>query len=154
MDEHEPNSPIGHDTSGPHVAVEVEVFLDLDASPDRVWRALTTDGGLAPWMGEGATVDPRPGGLVALPDPAGGATRRGRVERVDEGKRLDFDWWPALRPAEQTSVSITVSPTGSGCRVRVNERPRVAKASTGHRAIGLWSWRLALLSFASCMSRI
>ncbi len=164
---------------------EADVFLDIEADPDRVWRALTTDGGLAPWMGEGATVDPRPGGLVALPDPVGGTTRRGRVERVDEGDRLDFTWWPALRPADRTSVSITVSPTETGCRVRVVERHEAAMAATGRPTASLgrpaasvasaawpntsaprptasagrstiasWSWRLALLSLSSCMSRI
>ncbi len=160
---------------------EADVFLDIEADPDRVWRALTTDGGLAPWMGEGATVDPRPGGLVALPDPVGGSTRRGRVERVDEGDRLDFTWWPALRPADRTSVSITVVPTETGCRVRVIERQTEATASiarstastvtstasgrstapvarptasAGRSTIASWSWRLALLSLSSCMSRI
>lgn len=133
---------------------EADVFLDIDADPDQIWDALTTEGGLAPWMGDGATVDPRPGGLVALPDPVGGVTRRGRVERVDDGRRLDFTWWPALRPAERTSVSVTVSPTEQGCRVRVIERPAAARASTNRLPVGLWSWRLALLTLSSCVSRI
>lgn len=146
---------------GPDPApAEADVFLDIDAGADQVWEALTTDGGLAPWMGEGATVDPRPGGLVALPDPVGGVTRRGRVERIeraeraDGGSRLDFTWWPALRPAEQTSVSITVAPTDRGCRVRVIERPVAARAGANRLPFGLWSWRLAVLSLASSLSRI
>jgi len=49
----DPTSTGGHD--GP----AADVFLDIEAEPDRVWRALTTEGGLAPWMGDGATVDPR-----------------------------------------------------------------------------------------------
>jgi len=176
-------------STGGHVGPEADVFLDIEADPERVWRALTTDGGLAPWMGDGATVDPRPGGLVALPDPVGGSTRRGRVERVDEGDRLDFTWWPALRPADRTSVSITVSPTETGCRARVIERQTLAESGAragrstgpigvstassalptapgatasggrstvraGGSTIASWSWRLALLSLTSCMSRI
>ncbi len=182
------DDPVSTSTGGDG-GQEADVFLDIEADPDRVWRALTTDGGLAPWMGEGATVDPRPGGLVALPDPVGGSTRRGRVERVDEGDRLDFTWWPALRPADRTSVSITVSPTDSGCRVRVIERqtPATTTAAAGRATASIgssvssaggsalaapasgsvpvarsftrstvagWSWRLALLSLSSCMSRI
>ena len=135
-------------------ATGADVHLDIDADPERVWRALTTDDGLAPWMGDGATVDPRPGGLVAMPDPVGGSTRRGRVERIEEGRRLDFTWWPALRPAERTAVSITVAPNGSGCRVRVTERPLAQRAGTGRLPVGLWSWRLAMLALGSCLSRV
>jgi uncharacterized protein YndB with AHSA1/START domain len=152
-DSEEAGVEAGPDTA----AVEADVFLDIEAEPDQVWEALTTEGGLAPWMGEGATVDPTPGGLVALPDPVGGATRRGRVERVEranDGSRLDFTWWPALRPAERTSVSITVAPTEQGCRVRVIERPIAARATASRLPVGLWSWRLAVLSLSSCLSRI
>lgn len=140
-----------------------EVALDVAADIDRVWRALTSEAGLAPWMGEGATIDPRPDGLVALPDPVGGVTRRGRVEQVDEGRRLDFSWWPALRPAEQTRVSITLVPLDEGTRVRVVERPStpVGAAATSTPAaggsrttIGSWSWRLALLSLTCTLSRV
>ncbi len=158
----------------------VDLFVETDADADRVWRALTTEHGLAPWMGEGASVEACPGGAVVLPDPVGGVTRRGRVERVDEGRRLDFTWWPALRPAERTTVSITVEPLDgrSGSKVRVVERrpmPTTAsaasttavaatsvaatagpspRAGTGRLAVGLWSWRLAVLSVGVCLSRL
>lgn len=157
--------------------------LVIDASPHVIWQAMTTEGGLAPWMGEGARLDPEPGGAVVLPDPVGGETRRGRVERVEPTRRLDFTWWPALRPAERTMVSIQVEPAGSGCRVTVVERPParlrsnidasvepvVARGASaeggrpvGHRVrqgtgrlpVGLWAWRLAVLSVAPSLCRI
>ena len=93
-----------------------ETSLDIAASPERVWVALTTPDGLAPWMGDGAAIDLRPGGTAILPDPVGGSTRRGRVDRIDPGQRLDLTWWPALRPADRTTVSITVTPIDTGTR--------------------------------------
>ena len=106
----------------------------------------------------------------SVPDPVGGVTRRGRVVRVEEGHRLDFTWWPALRPAERTAVSITLAPLDDGTRVRVVERPLtpvmarsateptsqpMAGAAQGSRTIiGSWSWRLALLSLTCTLSRV
>ena len=152
------------------------VDLDIDASPEAVWRALTTEQGLAPWMGEGARLVAEPGGAVVLPDPVGGETRRGRVDRIEADHRLDFTWWPALRPAERTTVTITVVPTGPGSRVRVVERPPArlvasaaavqggvettaptgppARKGTNRLPIGLWAWRLAVLSVATSLSRV
>lgn len=154
-----------------------DIWIDIDGTPDDVWRALTTEGGLAPWMGEGASIEPRPGGAVILPDPVGGATRRGRVDRVEDGQRLELTWWPALRPADRSTVSITVTPgespdgTPGPTRVRVVERLEAgrtvmssgtASASAGsgsHRGgarlpVGLWAWRLAVLSVCGCPSRV
>ena len=147
---------------GTDVEPVVEVCLDVAADADQVWEALTTDGGLAPWMGEGATIEPRPDGLVVAPDPVGGVTRRGRVEWADPGRRLDFTWWPALRPAERSRVSITVTPLDEGSRVRVVERPCGPVAAPVPRpvawrtagVVGAWSWRLALLSITCTLARI
>lgn len=174
-------NPSPEDVNAP---AEVDLFVDLDAEPEAAWSALTTTDGLAPWMGEGSSIDVRPGGLVALPDPVGGATRRGKVDRIDDGQRLDFTWWPALRPADRTEVSITLEPITGGTRVRVVERrPVAARASgtassiasastppatsgacsdtnpparggTARLPIGLWSWRLAVLAVATCLSPV
>lgn len=160
-----------------------DVWIDIEAGPDDVWRALTTEDGLAPWMGEGASIELHPGGAVVLPDPVGGATRRGRVDRIDDGRRLELTWWPALRPADRSTVSITVTPNRApdggpaSTRVRVVERlepdrPAMAMARAEARSsaadrspdgprrggtrlpIGLWSWRLAVLSVCGCPSRV
>jgi uncharacterized protein YndB with AHSA1/START domain len=152
-----------------------DVWIDIDAAPDDIWRALTTEGGLAAWMGEGASIEPHPGGAVILPDPVGGATRRGRVDRVEDGRRLDLTWWPALRPADRSTVSITVTPGESAdgspgpTRVRVVERSEVGRTASAMASVsagsvprrggarlpvGLWAWRLAVLSVCGCPSRV
>jgi uncharacterized protein YndB with AHSA1/START domain len=158
-----------------------EVSVDIAADLDRVWEALVTDGGLEPWMGQGATIDPRPDGTLEVPDIVGGQFRRGLVHTVDVGDRLGFTWWPAQRPTERSDVSITLTPSEVGTRVTVVEVPVVAQrrhsdASAGPRVTasahrspavdeaavlsmagslrGCWSWRLAVLALASQMVRV
>ena len=158
-----------------------EVSVDIAADLDRVWEALVTDGGLEPWMGRGATIDPRPDGTLEVPDIVGGQFRRGLVHTVDVGDRLGFTWWPEQRPTERSDVSITLTPSEVGTRVTVVEVPLVAhrhsNASAGPRVTaaaahetatadqtavlsmtgslrGCWSWRLAVLALASQMVRV
>ena len=150
------------------------VSLDLAADLKTVWAALVTDGGLEPWMGQGATIDPRPGGLLEVPDIVGGEPRHGLVHTVDEQAGLGFTWWPAQRPTERSDVSITLTLIETGTRITVTETPQLvavprqlpgfsipasvspraeASALTGSLR-GCWSWRLAVLALASQMARI
>ena len=100
-----------------------EVSLDLAADIDQVWNALVTDGGLEPWMGSGATIDPRPDGALEVPDIVGGLPRRGLVHTVEDRARLGFTWWPEHRPIERSNVSITLTRTDTGTRITVTESP-------------------------------
>lgn len=102
-----------------------EVSLDLAADIDQVWNALVTDGGLEPWMGSGATIDPRPDGELEVPDIVGGLPRRGLVHTVEDRVRLGFTWWPQHRPIERSDVSITLTRTDTGTRITVTETPDV-----------------------------
>lgn len=169
------------DSSEPAYRSEVEtavtVSVDIEADLDRVWDALVSDGGLNPWMGEGATLDPKPGGALAFPDPAGGRLREGKVVEVDPGRQLSYVWWPADRPTERSSVAITLDHLETGTRLTVVETPlgrppvgfaRAATASADSRPmagvrsssarsrslIGTWSWRLAMVTLASQMVRV
>jgi len=162
------------------------VSVDVAAERDRVWDALVTDGGLGPWMGDGATIDPRPGGRLSFPDPVGGSRRDGRVDAVDDQARLEFVWWTVDRPTLRSRVTISLDEVETGTRVTVREtalaRPAVgfelpttrpsasaviantAITSTGRLAVdamsrsaslvGLWSWRLAMVTVASQMVRV
>ena len=172
-------------TDGPDAsdADRAEVSVDIAADLDRVWEALVTDGGLEPWMGSGASIDPRPDGTLDVPDVVGGQHRRGLVHTVDAGDRLGFTWWPAHRPTERSDVSITLTPTEVGTRVTVIEVPLAARASahgslrsptvsagpqvsapavvpgtavlaTSGSLRGCWSWRLAVLALATQMVRV
>ena len=93
----------------------------LEASPDRVWRALTDPDELAAWWGEGTTIVAEPGGQVHAVDPDG-TTRHGVVVEAEHGRRLRLDWWPADdddTPA--TRVTIELEPCPFGTVVTVTE---------------------------------
>lgn len=119
--------------------------IELPATRDEVWDALTSDSGLAPWMGEGAAVDARPGGAISVPDVATGRPREGQIESLDRGRRLGFVWWPEDDPAERSHVSISLEPTQIGTRVVVIETLSASAAFGGEAtAQAAWSWRQAM----------
>ncbi len=138
--------------------------IDISVDVATVWEALVTDGGLAPWMGEGSSIEPEAGGALRLPDPVGGRTRSGRVDRVDEQSRLEFTWWPDRRPVERTTVTITIAPIDTGTRVTVTEsvprsiagpsRPLLSADPRSQVVRGAWLWRMAMLGVATCMAAV
>ena len=129
----------------------VERKVELDASPDDVWRALTEPEELVAWFGPEAELDVRPGGRGRFVDDDG-CVRRAVVDHVTTGERLVLRWWPEGDDpgAAASVVTFVVSPTGSGSRLVVTER-LVARASTASMraaadaARTAWMWRLDVL---------
>jgi uncharacterized protein YndB with AHSA1/START domain len=138
--------------------------VDLDASVDAVWDALTEPATLAEWMGGPATLDARPGGDGRLTDVETDTVRRVLVTESTPGRRLSFTWWPEDDRGAASEVRFDLSPTGDGTRLRVTERPLVMPITAGARAslsaspvaspsssawcsaaTGAWTWRLAAL---------
>lgn len=138
------------------------IHHDIAASPEQVWRALTTDDGLAPWMGDGASIEDAPGGEVVMPDVTTGRPRRGRVQSRERNRSLCYEWWPEDEPNAITDVSIELEPIEAGTRITVVERraPRIGIAhascahitSVGMQAGASWAWRGALLAVAASRS--
>lgn len=135
--------------------------ITLDADLDSVWRALTTDDGLAAWFGEGSTLDPRPEGAFAAPDIATARHRTGVVRRCDPGRRLELEWWPTDEPRDVSVVAFELSSHDDQTVATVTETrsndstPPCAGSSDAPRAMasasvtsGSWAWRLAALSLA------
>lgn len=90
---------------------------ELEASPEEVWRALTDESILRLWLGEEVELDARPGGVVRVRDD--GEERSGRVEDVDEPRRLAFTW---AREGELPAlVEFELAPTDSGTKLSVTE---------------------------------
>ena len=71
---------------------EVTREIELDATPDEVWRALTDPEQLAGWLGTEAEIEERPGGALAIETEDG--PREGWVEEYEPGRRLSI-WWSA-----------------------------------------------------------
>jgi uncharacterized protein YndB with AHSA1/START domain len=84
------------ETAEPTVRREV----DVDASPDEVWQALTTDAGRERWLED----DPE---------------REIHVETADEPSRLVWWWWTGDEPATRVEFLVVAAPAGT--RVVVTE---------------------------------
>ena len=101
----------------------IERELELSASSEEVWDALTDPGRLAGWLADEVRFDLRPGGDASFRD--GDEVRRGWVEEVcppagPDGGRLAFWWGDDDEPASR--VELTLEPIeGGGTVLRVFE---------------------------------
>jgi uncharacterized protein YndB with AHSA1/START domain len=110
-------------TTALEAAIEREV--ELRASPDRVWRALTDPRELAAWFGCTAEFDLRPSGSGHLEWPEHGRFAM-RVEAVEAERRFAFRWARdrdvSLDDGISTLVEFTLEPRPDGGTVlRVRE---------------------------------
>lgn len=122
--------------------------IDLAQPSDEVWEAVV--GSPDSWLGEGSVIEPVVGGTVHVEDVITGTTREGVVRRVDDGRRLDLEWWTAGEPADATAVRIDVIPNRGGTRVIVTETvPRRLGGTATAAAELTWrgdlAWRAAML---------
>src|SRR5262249_37370634 len=110
----------------------VERSVDLDVSPDALWKAISDADELATWFAPEAELDPTPGGRGRFVDDEGVA-RRAVVEDVDPGHRLVLRWWPdADGPAAASVVTMVVTPSDAGARLVVTEHlAAAARADLG-----------------------
>ena len=74
--------------------------IDIEATPEEVWEALTTEEGQERWL------EDAPG-------------REVQVEVVDEPSRLVWWWWNGDEPATRVEVLVVAAPAGA--RVVVTE---------------------------------
>lgn len=97
---------------------EYTTSIEIEATPAEVFDYLVTDAGMTAWMGQHASLDPRPGGGFAV-DIAGYAIRGQHVE-VDRPRRVVVSWGvsgsPDLPPGA-SRVEFTLTPTDGGTRV-------------------------------------
>jgi uncharacterized protein YndB with AHSA1/START domain len=106
----------------------VEREIDVPASPEETWQALTDPERLRDWLAEGAELDLRPGGGLRVRTPDG--EREGFFEEISEPSRLVF-WW-GEPDGELARVQIELDELEDGTRVRVVEsRPLVTVEAIG-----------------------
>lgn len=94
--------------------------VDLDATVDEVWTALTDDDERSEWFGGRTRIDVRPDGAGEVVDPDG-ATHRVRVGAVQPYRRLTWRSSP-VDLATRSDVEFTVEPSQRGARLTVTER--------------------------------
>jgi uncharacterized protein YndB with AHSA1/START domain len=102
----------------------IERELDLAASPDRVWRALTDSAELASWFPQRASIPDEVGG-VGWMEWDGHPRFAIRIEAFDPPRYLAWRWASSEQPDFDGSASLvewTVEPaTGGGTTLRLRE---------------------------------
>jgi uncharacterized protein YndB with AHSA1/START domain len=109
----------------------IDRTIEIDAPPDRVWRALTDAGELSAWFQVRIEGELTPGSDIWMTSThAGHAGQRFhvRIVAMERPHRLVWQWHPgAVDPAVDyskepfTTVTFTVEPAGRGTRVSVAE---------------------------------
>jgi len=107
----------------------VKAEIEIEATPERVFRSLTDPTELAAWWGSDDmyrthswTVDLRPGGKwSALARGADGSdmTIDGEYLEVDPPRRLVYTWRPSWDDFVVTTVRYDLTPTATGTRLTV-----------------------------------
>lgn len=104
----------------------IERRIELAASVELAWQAVTDPDWLALWLADEIQLDPRPGGEAHFE--MGSETRTGWVEEVsppdDRGAgRLAF-WWAAdEEPASRVELTVTAIESGGTLLRVVESRP-------------------------------
>jgi uncharacterized protein YndB with AHSA1/START domain len=94
--------------------------IHIAAEPDLVFDYFTEAEALARWIGDRATVDPRPGGQFTVI--FGDRTVEGRYLEVERPKRLVISWGRAGSrdfPPASSVLEITLTPSDNGTLVAI-----------------------------------
>jgi uncharacterized protein YndB with AHSA1/START domain len=107
--------------SGDALAYELEIA----APPELVWRFWVDPARLVRWMGDVATLEPRPGGTFRL-EYRSGDIARGECVEVDEPRRLVLTWgWEAdgdPTPPGSSRIEVDLEPSDGGAATRLRLR--------------------------------
>jgi uncharacterized protein YndB with AHSA1/START domain len=128
--------------------------IAIAASPETVWQFLVDPKRATRWMGEAATLDPRPGGLYRV-EILPGHTARGEFVEVDPPRRLVHTWgWESGAnvdvpvPPGSSTVEIELVPDGEGTLLRFTHRDLPSADSAERHSHG-WDHYLGRLATAA-----
>lgn len=109
----------------------IDRTIDVNAPPDRVWRALTTAGDLGAWFQVSIEGEITPGAELWMTSKYPGYEGQRFIVKVTEmtpPRRFAWQWHPgAVDPAVDysrepwTTVTFTLEPSGRGTRLTVSE---------------------------------
>jgi uncharacterized protein YndB with AHSA1/START domain len=103
---------------------ELMVACELDAAPDKVWRALTVPEFVAAWLLPNDMGETHPGAQFSLEGTAHGLSPRIEIEVLDSQpqRRLRMSWREA--GAEESVVTFELRPSeAGGTLLRVHHGP-------------------------------
>jgi uncharacterized protein YndB with AHSA1/START domain len=95
-------------------SLEKDVFIN--ATPERVFQALTRKDEMERWFVQKAEVDLRPGGAIRL-EWGPGAVETGRIVVLEPPHRLSYSW-EALEPSP-TTITFELTPESGGTRLHL-----------------------------------
>jgi uncharacterized protein YndB with AHSA1/START domain len=128
--------------------------IAIDASPETVWQFFVDPEKATRWMGQAATLDPRPGGVYRV-EVIPGHTARGEFVELDPPRRLVQTWgWeagedgPRSVPPGASTIEIELVSDGDGTVVRFTHRDLPDAAAAESHAHG-WDHYFARLAVAA-----
>ena len=127
---------------------EITREIDIDASPEMVFRFFTEPALLARWLCAQAEVDAHPGGGYLF-NVTGSHITRGTFLVVEPGRRLVYTWlFDHVEPPLPTTVEVTLTPVGRGTRVRLHHHGFADRPARDRHTAG-WAHYLPRLAAAA-----
>ncbi len=122
----------------------LERRITICARPETVFAYFTDSERFARWWGKGSTIEPRPGGAIAIHYPDG-SRARGTVVEIEPPRRIVFGYGLGGGDPEQESrVTITLDETRDGTELLL--RHAFASAKIRDQFVQGWRYQLALFS--------
>jgi uncharacterized protein YndB with AHSA1/START domain len=140
----------------------IEREIVIDAPVARVWEALTVPEQIASWFGDRAEVDLRPGGSATFSWEEHGSFPIA-IERVEPQQVFSWRWSQEVNavpaPGNSTLVEFTLTPEGTGTRLRVVESGFASLAmpeaeQSRHREMNTQGWHQELDELRDFVQRI
>lgn len=123
--------------------IALQIRRDFDASPERLWRALTQPEDLVQWLAPG-TITPTVGGAAKLDFGDSGIIIDSLVMAITPGRLLEYGWNGPDEPARPLRWEI--SPFDGGTRLTLG-LSLPASEDAGRAAAG-WTAHLEMLAAA------
>lgn len=132
------------DRTAPSQTDSICFELDLQHSPEKVWRALTEPELLAAWLLPVVELELEPGAEFRLkthPQPGWDGTVACRILEIEARRKLRFTW--VVGDFLDTVMTFTLTPTASGTRLslvhsgfRPDQKQNFGGARYGWRTMG------------------
>jgi uncharacterized protein YndB with AHSA1/START domain len=131
----------------PEVAITRTV--ELDHSPDDLWEMIGDGDRWADWMVDTASIEIGPGAIGVVTD--GDDERVVRIDRVDEGQRISFAWWPVDQPDRASAVDLVIRPAPHGSVLEIVETFPASSTLSASAATSSWPARVHVLEAMQLM---
>ena len=124
--------------------VEITRSIELDLDPDELWELIGDGERWAEWMVDTANIEVSPGASGAVTD--GDEQRDVRIDEVDHGERVSFEWWPAGRRDQASSVELRIVPARHGSVLEIVETFPATVGLSASVALASWHSRVGVLA--------